>query len=130
MVFGFLFCKGPRTNMLPFDCLVQFPGDKSGRLDELGQQPLDQNEVRRDQNQPPKLTMRDNKQNHRASPIPMMENNTDGDGKIDNKLIDLNARPQRIHGQNSSNQVLTLLLTILNLSLHFLNSMTSYSYTC
>ncbi|XP_021655084.2 B-box zinc finger protein 19 isoform X2 [Hevea brasiliensis] len=82
---------------------VEFPGDKPRHLDELGQQPLDQNEVRRDQNQPPKLTMRDNKQNHRESPIPMMENNTDGDRKIDNKLIDLNARPQRIHGQNSTN---------------------------
>ncbi|KAF2322812.1 hypothetical protein GH714_031044 [Hevea brasiliensis] len=73
-------------------------------LDELGQQALDQNEVRRDQKLACKLRLTDNKQNHRASPISMMENNTDGDGKIDNKLIDLNARPQRIHGPNSTNQ--------------------------
>ncbi|XP_015570680.1 B-box zinc finger protein 19 isoform X4 [Ricinus communis] len=83
---------------------VEFPGDKPGRLDELGQQALDQNEVRRDQIQPHKLTMGENKQNHRTSPVPMMENNSNIDGKIDNKLIDLNARPQRIHGQNSTNQ--------------------------
>ena len=35
----------------------------------------------------------------------MLENNTHGDGKMDNKLIDLNARPQRVHGQTSNNQV-------------------------
>ncbi|KAF2301936.1 hypothetical protein GH714_030556 [Hevea brasiliensis] len=34
----------------------------------------------------------------------MMENNTDGDCKIDNTLIDLNAKPQQINGQNSTNQ--------------------------
>lgn len=74
-------------------------------MEEQGQQPLDQNETRRDQNQPLKLTARENQQNHRASPVPMVENNTDSYGKMDNKLIDLNARPQRIHGQNSNNQV-------------------------
>nr|ABK93896.1 unknown [Populus trichocarpa] len=83
---------------------VEFPGDKPGRMEEQGQQPLDHNETRRDQNQPLKLTARENKQNHRASPVPMVENNTDSDGKMDNNLIDLNARPQRIHGQNSTNQ--------------------------
>lgn len=90
-----------------FDCLVQFPGDKPVCTGEQGQQPLDHNETRRDQNQPSKLTARENQQNYRASPVPMVENNTDSDGKMDNKLIDLNSRPQRIHGQNSTNQVLT-----------------------
>ncbi|XP_065869014.1 B-box zinc finger protein 19-like isoform X2 [Euphorbia lathyris] len=83
---------------------IEFPGDKSGCLDQLGQQPLDQNEGKRNQNQQRKVSMRENMQNHRLSPVPVMENNTNCDGKIDNKLIDLNARPQRIHGQNSANQ--------------------------
>ncbi|KAJ6937020.1 B-box zinc finger protein 19-like [Populus alba x Populus x berolinensis] len=83
---------------------VEFPGDKPGCTEEQGQQPLDDNETRRDQNQPPKLTARENLQNHRASPVPMVENNTDSDGKMDNKLIDLNARPQRVHGKNPANQ--------------------------
>lgn len=55
--------------------------------------------------------MRDSKQNHIESPIPVMENNSHG--KIENKLIDLNARPQRIHGQNSTNQVYPFPLTIM-----------------
>ncbi|KAJ6402885.1 hypothetical protein OIU84_014899 [Salix udensis] len=83
---------------------VEFPGDKPVCTGEQGQQPLDHNETRRDQNQPSKLTARENQQNYRASPVPMVENNTDSDGKMDNKLIDLNSRPQRIHGQNSTNQ--------------------------
>uniref|UniRef100_A0A6M2EQ37 B box-type domain-containing protein n=1 Tax=Populus davidiana TaxID=266767 RepID=A0A6M2EQ37_9ROSI len=86
---------------------VEFPRDKPGCTEEQGQQPLDDIETRRDQNQPPKLTARENLQNHRASPVPMVENNTDSDGKMDNKLIDLNARPQRVHGKNPANQVLT-----------------------
>ncbi|KAL9391389.1 hypothetical protein Peur_015309 [Populus x canadensis] len=83
---------------------VEFPGDKPGCTEEQGQQPLDDNETRRDQNQLPKLTARENQQNHRASPVPMVENSTDSDGKMDNKLIDLNARPQRVHGKNPTNQ--------------------------
>ncbi|KAJ6927310.1 zinc finger family protein [Populus alba x Populus x berolinensis] len=83
---------------------VEFTGDKPGCTEEQGQQPLDDIETRRDQNQPPKLTARENLQNHRASPVPMVENNTDSDGKMDNKLIDLNARPQRVHGKNPANQ--------------------------
>ncbi|KDP27641.1 hypothetical protein JCGZ_19646 [Jatropha curcas] len=102
---------GKRTHgrYLLFRQRVEFPGDKPGHLDELGQQQLDQNDTRRDQNQPPILTLRENKQNHGASSITMMENNIDGDGKIDNKLIDLNARPQRVHGQNSTNQAIDVM---------------------
>ncbi|XVF01000.1 hypothetical protein REPUB_Repub04eG0050300 [Reevesia pubescens] len=79
---------------------VEFPGDKPSRLEELGLQPLDQNEVRKDQNPQPKLAARDNLQNHRVSPVTVL----DGDGKVGNKLIDLNAKPQRVHGQASTNQ--------------------------
>ena len=74
-------------------------------MEDSRQQPNDQNDIRRE-NQQPKQGMRENQQNHKASPVPMLENNFDSDGKMDNKLIDLNARPHRIPGQNSSNQVL------------------------
>uniref|UniRef100_A0A6N2MDG6 Uncharacterized protein n=1 Tax=Salix viminalis TaxID=40686 RepID=A0A6N2MDG6_SALVM len=56
---------------------VEFPGDKPVCTEEQGHQPLDHNETRRDQNQSSKLTARENQQNHRASPAPMVENNTD-----------------------------------------------------
>ncbi|KAJ8763338.1 hypothetical protein K2173_002221 [Erythroxylum novogranatense] len=76
---------------------AEFPGDKPGHLEELGQQNLDHSEIRRDQNQPLKMSTRENQQNHKV-------NNTNGDSKLDNKMIDLNTRPQRIHGQNSTSQ--------------------------
>ncbi|KAB5561382.1 hypothetical protein DKX38_006339 [Salix brachista] len=66
---------------------VEFPGDKPVCTEEQGQQLLDHNETRRDQNQSSKLTARENQQNHRASPAPMVENNTDSDGKMDNKKV-------------------------------------------
>lgn len=83
---------------------VEFPGDKTGHYDELGLQPVDPGEARREPNHQSKLTMRENQQNHRLSPVPMLDNNTENGGNMDNKLIDLNARPQRIHGQTSNNQ--------------------------
>ncbi|KAK6946336.1 B-box-type zinc finger [Dillenia turbinata] len=82
---------------------VEFPGDKPEHLEELGL-PWNENvKVQREQSQHPNLTMRENQQNHRASPVPILDVNADGD-KIDNKLIDLNARPLRIQGQSSNNQ--------------------------
>jgi hypothetical protein len=73
-------------------------------LEEPGLQPLDTNEVRREQNQPPKLTVRENQENHRPSPVPVLNNNFGGNGKIENNMIDLNTRPQRVYGQASTNQ--------------------------
>ncbi|XP_044509344.1 B-box zinc finger protein 19-like isoform X3 [Mangifera indica] len=81
---------------------VEFPGDKLGRLEELALQTIDPSKVRRDQIQPLKLMARESQQNHRASVAPMLDGDADGDGMVDNKLIDLNARPQR--GQTSNNQ--------------------------
>lgn len=63
--------------------------------------PLNPKDARREQIQRPKI----NQQNHRASPVPALENDIDGDVKMDTKLIDLNTRPSRIHGQPSTNQV-------------------------
>ncbi|CAK9142083.1 unnamed protein product [Ilex paraguariensis] len=76
---------------------VEFPGDKSSHLDELGMQPVDPGAARKEPNQPFKLTTRED-------PVPVLDNNTDGGSNMDSKLIDLNARPQRIHGEASNNQ--------------------------
>ncbi|KAK6916644.1 B-box-type zinc finger [Dillenia turbinata] len=82
---------------------VEFPGDKPGRLEELGLPLNEHGRVQREQSQHPNLTMRENQQNLWASPVLVLDANADGD-KIDNKLIDLNARPLRIQGQASNNQ--------------------------
>ena len=88
-------------------------------------QPLDPNELRMDQNQQLKLAARENQQNRRLSPVPVLDGNADRDGKVGNKLIDLNAKPQRMHGQTSTNQVSVfpkfcpfLLLSFLLLTLY------------
>lgn len=52
--------------------------------------------------------MRENQENHRPSPVPVLHNNIGGDDKIENQMIDLNTRPQRVHGQASTNQVFDL----------------------
>lgn len=83
---------------------VEFPGDKPRRIDELGLQPTDPGELRIEQNQPHRPTVGENQQNHRISTVPMIDCHTDGDGQMDYKMIDLNARPQRIRGQSSNNQ--------------------------
>ncbi|KAF8410500.1 hypothetical protein HHK36_003030 [Tetracentron sinense] len=83
---------------------VEFPGDKPDHCEDVALQSLDPAETRREQNQPPKLITRENQQNHRVSPVPMLDPNTDGHGKMDTKMIDLNARPHRVHEQASNNQ--------------------------
>ncbi|GAV73351.1 zf-B_box domain-containing protein [Cephalotus follicularis] len=88
---------------------VQFTGDKPGLLNEVGMQPCDPNEVRGDQNQSPMLTSRENQQNHRLSQAPPIEAKADSDAKMGNGLIDLNARPQQIQMQASSNQGMDVL---------------------
>ncbi|KAI5673228.1 hypothetical protein M9H77_13592 [Catharanthus roseus] len=81
---------------------VEFPGDKTGRLDELGLQPSTPGGPRRESNLTSKETQ--TQENQSAHPVPMIENNMDGEKEVNGKLIDLNARPKRIHGQASNNQ--------------------------
>lgn len=75
-------------------------------MEELELQPMDQNESRRDESQSLKLKTRDSQQNHSVSPFPRQENNIDGHGKMDKKLIDLNTRPLRLNGSAPNNQVI------------------------
>ncbi|KAL6224519.1 hypothetical protein ACLB2K_003374 [Fragaria x ananassa] len=86
---------------------VEFPGDKpsSNGEDPASQPPIDQGETRRVQHQQPRMTIGDNYQNHRASPVHLADANDDGHVKMDNKLIDLNMKPNRMHGQASNKEV-------------------------
>ncbi|GFY94966.1 B-box zinc finger family protein [Actinidia rufa] len=80
---------------------VEFPGDTPGCVDGISLEP---GELRREHNQPPKPRMGENQQNHRLSTVPVLGANVDGGVKMDNKMIDLNANPQHVHGQTSNNQ--------------------------
>nr|GLL27082.1 B-box zinc finger protein 19-like isoform X1 [Ipomoea trifida]GME10464.1 B-box zinc finger protein 19-like isoform X1 [Ipomoea batatas] len=83
---------------------IEFPGDKSGPLDEPGLQPTEKAEPRREPNHPFKLMMKENKPTNRDSAVAMLDKNADVGSKMENKLIDLNTRPHRMHGQASANQ--------------------------
>ncbi|KAL3722593.1 hypothetical protein ACJRO7_034894 [Eucalyptus globulus] len=80
---------------------VEFPGDKPGRLES---QTPNQNEVKREKDQPHKLAMKEVQQNHRASPVPVGDASSSGEGKMQDEMIDLNSRPQRTKGQTSMNE--------------------------
>ena len=86
---------------------MQFPGNKPGIIEDAASQRVDPRETRRGQNQPAKPTVGENQQNHKVSPVQGADANADGHLKIDSKMIDLNMKPHRIHGQASNNQVRT-----------------------
>ncbi|KAJ4845462.1 hypothetical protein Tsubulata_042723 [Turnera subulata] len=77
---------------LQCDMIVHFPGDKLG--EEPGGQPIDTAGNGKVQNQPP----------HQISTIPMSDANSDGHGRKDAKMIDLNIKPNRVHEQTPNNQ--------------------------
>lgn len=83
--------------------LVQFPGDKLGNVENTAPQRVDPGEgqVR---SQTAKLGG-ESQDNHNVPSVPALDANADGDAKSDDKMIDLNMKPHRIHGQASNNQV-------------------------
>jgi hypothetical protein len=58
-------------------------------------------ENQRDQKKAPKEQMA----NHHNGDHPACDGNCDDQGNIDSKMIDLNMRPVRTHGQGSNSQV-------------------------
>ncbi|KAL3583479.1 hypothetical protein D5086_014540 [Populus alba] len=83
---------------------VEFAGDKP-QPDDLHSQPMHPGETRKGQNQPPKATAEEKRQNRLVSPAPMSLTNSDGHDKVDKNMIDLNMKPQRTdHEQASNNQ--------------------------
>ncbi|KEH27579.1 B-box zinc finger protein 18 isoform X1 [Medicago truncatula] len=99
---------GKRTHgrYLLFRQRVEFPGDKPSNADNPASQPLDPGDIKRGQSPLPKQKMGEKQQNHRMPPVPTSEPNADGNSKMENKLIDLNMKPNnRIHEHASNNQV-------------------------
>lgn len=98
---------GKRTHgrYLLFRQRVEFPGDKPSNADNPASQPLDPGDIKRGQSPLPKQKMGEKQQNHRMPPVPTSEPNADGNSKMENKLIDLNMKPNnRIHEHASNNQ--------------------------
>ncbi|MCD7449417.1 hypothetical protein HAX54_052123 [Datura stramonium] len=87
-------------------------GDKSMPTEELARKKLDPGENKREYSHSPKPMVEDNQQNHRVSPVLVSDGSADGHGKKD-KMIDLNVKPSRFHGQ-ASNQDLHILFFHLN----------------
>ncbi|KAL1554347.1 B-box zinc finger protein 19-like [Salvia divinorum] len=80
---------------------VEFPGDKpgSGSSDVPGSHRLNLGETKREPSHMPTLGGNEHVVNHRVSADPIQDNNTENDGNMENMFIDLNSRPQRIHGR-------------------------------
>lgn len=67
--------------------------------------PKDQVEQQRDHSQVPKMMVREKLPNHQLSTDPAINASSDDRGKLNSKMIDLNTRPIRTHGQTSNTQV-------------------------
>ncbi|KAL6959973.1 hypothetical protein U1Q18_040122 [Sarracenia purpurea var. burkii] len=85
---------------------IEFPGDKPGHMEDPASQPTnDPAANKREQSQPPSLTMGENQQNHRVSSVRKSDVNAGGHAKMETNMIDLNMKPQRLHEQALNNQV-------------------------
>ncbi|KAF7828936.1 B-box zinc finger protein 18-like [Senna tora] len=95
---------GKRTHgrYLLFRQRVEFPGDKSVLTENPASQPMELLDAKRGQNSLLKIKMGEKQQNHR---MPTPEHDADGHAKMENKMIDLNMKPHRIHEHGSNNQV-------------------------
>lgn len=80
---------------------VEFPGDKPSSFED---QPKDPNSKKRGNMQPLELAITENKENHRLPPVAEADGNAAGHSKMDIKMIDLNMKPNRIHGEASKHQ--------------------------
>ncbi|KAG6512020.1 B-box zinc finger protein 19-like [Zingiber officinale] len=79
---------------------VQFPGDKSGHVENSTTKAKDPVEYGRDH----RMVMREKTPNHKSSSAPASDANNEPNGKADSEMIDLNSRPARTHGQASNSQ--------------------------
>ncbi|KAF5186142.1 B-box zinc finger protein [Thalictrum thalictroides] len=80
---------------------IQFPGDKASPIEEQGMQPIDAGEIRREPNEPPKLAT---KENRWVSPFPEPNAKNEVHRNIEKNMIDLNANPNRTHGEASNDK--------------------------
>nr|GMD51466.1 probable pectinesterase 53 [Ipomoea batatas] len=89
-----LFCAADEAALCRA-CDDKFPGDKAGQTEEPPRPTSDPADNKRGYNQ----------QNHAAAAVPVSDNTKDAHAKRENKMIDLNMKPTRIHGQTSNNQI-------------------------
>lgn len=93
---------------------VEFPGDKPGHMDDVAMQQKDP-ENRRDQKKAAHSVTKEQMANHHnVSDDPASYGNCDDQGNIDSKMIDLNMRPLRTHGQGSNSQTQGVDLSVNN----------------
>ncbi|MQM21630.1 hypothetical protein Taro_054674 [Colocasia esculenta] len=81
---------------------VEFPGDKPNHFEDAALQliePVDNKEEKL-----PRSMIKDKLHEHRVASTPQSESNAYNHGNMEAKMIDLNARPQRTHGQPSNTQ--------------------------
>ncbi|KAL5976535.1 hypothetical protein ACLOJK_020868 [Asimina triloba] len=85
---------------------IQFPGNKPASCEDLALQPADAVETRQEQNHRAKWAIGGNQQNHKIVTLPNPDVNINNHRRMDSNMIDLNARPQRVHEQTSNVQVI------------------------
>lgn len=73
-------------------------------MDDVAMQTKDP-ENQRDQKAPHSVTKEQMANHHNGSDDPASDGNCHEQGNIDSKMIDLNMRPVRTHGQGSNSQV-------------------------
>ncbi|KAK7360157.1 hypothetical protein VNO77_02136 [Canavalia gladiata] len=95
---------GKRTHgrYLLFRQRIEFPGDKPVNAENPASKPHDPYETKRGL---PIIKTREKQQNHMMPLLLMPEPDADGHAMMETKMIDLNMKPQRMHEQNSNNQV-------------------------
>ncbi|MBA0620132.1 hypothetical protein Godav_005899 [Gossypium davidsonii] len=94
---AFFYCEIDGSSLcLQCDMVVHVGGDKPAHIDE----------TRRGQNHPRKTLVGEKQQNHKVSPVHGADAAAAAVGHLetDTKMIDLNIKPHRIHGQASNNQ--------------------------
>ncbi|WVZ65654.1 hypothetical protein U9M48_014982 [Paspalum notatum var. saurae] len=87
---------------------VEFPGDKTGNMDDVAMQSKDP-ENERDQ-----VSKEHMANNHNAADDPISDGNCNDQGNIDSKMIDLNMQPARTYGQGSNSQTQVVDLSVNN----------------
>ncbi|XP_026459443.1 B-box zinc finger protein 19-like [Papaver somniferum] len=96
---AFFYCEIDGSSLC-LQCDMMFPGDKL----EKSEDNLNTGGNTGEPNQQPKVVMGKNLQNHRTSHVPVVNSNNDGNGKMTENLVDLNATSDRMHGRHLRNQ--------------------------
>ncbi|MBA0695886.1 hypothetical protein Goari_002483 [Gossypium aridum] len=72
---------------------VEFPGEKSGNVEDPASQQVGPNDTKRGQNQIAKTTAGEKQQNHKDFPVEEKDAKADGHHNMGSEMIDLNMKP-------------------------------------